>query len=334
MNDSYAIKRIQYSDLIKEHSPESFNDLALEIFRFQAENLKAYKDYLNLLGIQAKEVNDVYKIPFLPIQFYKTHRIIREGIEPQKCFKSSGTTGQVQSKHHVSDLDLYERSFLTAFEQFYGNPSEYRILALLPSYLERNDSSLIYMVSKLMEVSDNDENAFFLNEFEDLAKQLKACKLKKQKCILIGVSFALMDFVESHSLQFPELIVMETGGMKGKRKELMREELHRFLSASFGVSTIHSEYGMTELLSQAYSKGNGIFSCPSWMRIHIRDLNDPFSYRQANKTGAINIIDLANINSCSFIATEDLGYQLDEHTFKVIGRINGSDIRGCNLMVL
>jgi len=277
-----------------------------------------------------KTIND---IPFLPVELFKTHAIKTGGFKAQKTFLSSGTTGMSQSKHFVKDVSLYELSYLNAFKHFYGAIEEYCVLGLLPSYLEREGSSLIYMVDDLIKKSKSSESGFFLDNHKELIEILAKNIRNKQKTILFGVSFALLDLAESCQIDLSDvIIIMETGGMKGRRKELTRDELHGIYKESFKVSEIHSEYGMTELLSQAYSKGNGVFKTPEWMKILIRDVNDPFHFLEDNNTGGINVIDLANINSCSFIATQDLGKCTDEG-FEVLGRFDNSDLRGCNLLI-
>lgn len=312
---------------------EQFEMIALEIFRFQAKNIPVFKEYLERLNIKPEDVDRTNKIPFLPIQFFKTKELRPTNTNPEVVFTSSGTTGNQTSRHFVIDTSLYAKSFTSAFKLFYGDPTDYCILALLPSYLERQGSSLVYMVDSLIKQSKHSESGFFLNEFDSLTERLVRLDSKGQKCLLIGVSFALADFAEKHSLNLKNTIVMETGGMKGRRKEMVREELHSLLCKSFGVDVIHSEYGMTELLSQAYSNGNGIFRCPPWMKLVIRDPYDPFTTLPEGKSGAINIIDLANINSCAFIQTEDLGKINNDSSFEVIGRMNDAQLRGCNLLV-
>jgi len=318
-------------------SEQEFRRIALDVFRFQAANNAVYKEYLLSLKTDIESVEQLEQIPFLPVEFFKSFEIRtthQEQINPIQ-FTSSGTTGQITSKHFVSDSSIYQKSYLKAFELFYGNINDYCILALLPSYLEREGSSLVYMADDLIKKSKHHQSGFYLHNYDELILTLQQLQDKKQKTILLGVTYALLDVVE----QFPlfrggsNLIVMETGGMKGKRKEMIREELHSILCEGFGVKSIHSEYGMTELLSQAYSKGDGIFNTPAWMKILIRDTNDPFSYLQAGRTGGINIIDLANIYSCSFIATQDLGKTNPNNSFEVLGRFDNSDIRGCNLLV-
>ena len=311
-----------------------FEQIALEIFQFQAKNNLVYKEFLFHLKTDVLAINKLNDIPFLPIQFFKTHKIVSSQQPIQKTFLSSGTTGMQQSKHLVTDVLVYEDSFRKGFEFFYGDIEEYTILALLPSYLERDGSSLIYMVDDLIKQSKKPKSGFYLNNLEELARNLEELDKKGEKVLLIGVSFALLDLVEGYNFQLKNTVVMETGGMKGRRKELIREELHQILCAGFGVTEIHSEYGMTELLSQGYSKGNGIFECPPWMKILMRDTEDALTILPEGKSGGINVIDLANINSCSFIATQDLGKKNTNNSFEVIGRFDTSDIRGCNLMVL
>ncbi|WP_394332040.1 LuxE/PaaK family acyltransferase [Pedobacter hartonius] len=310
-----------------------FSDAAMAIFRHQAAHCAPYHQFISNLHIDPSEVNSLADIPYLPISFFKTHRVVSNTDSEEIIFSSSGTTGQTQSRHFVTDVTLYEESFNRAFKQFYGTAEDTCLLALLPSYLERDGSSLIYMVDALLKQSRNLESGYFLHNHEDLFHKLAHLKQSGKKTILIGVTYALLDFLESFQLDFPELIVMETGGMKGKRKEMVREELHELLKSGFGVDAIHSEYGMTELLSQAYSSGNGIFECPNWMKIVLRDTNDPLTLLSSQQTGGINVIDLANINSCSFIATQDLGRLFPDGSFEVLGRFDNADIRGCNLLV-
>jgi phenylacetate-coenzyme A ligase PaaK-like adenylate-forming protein len=312
---------------------DEFNKVALDIFQYQAQNCKVYGDFIAGLRINPIDIRDVEKIPFLPIELFKSHQILSNDAAVQVTFTSSGTTGVTTSSHYVTDVSWYEDSFRKAFGIFYGDIKDYTVLALLPSYLEREGSSLIYMANDLIKQSNNPDSGFFLYNHDELAANLKKQQAAKKPTLLIGVTFALLDFIENHSLNFPELIVMETGGMKGRRKEMIREELHDTLCKGFGVSAIHSEYGMTELLSQAYSKGEGIFDCPPWMRIITRDTNDPMSIINNGTVGGINVIDLANINSCSFIATQDLGKVQPNGAFEVLGRFDNADIRGCNLLV-
>ncbi|QNN43090.1 LuxE/PaaK family acyltransferase [Pedobacter roseus] len=320
-------------DIFSIKSADEFNALALKIFKLQAQNCNVYREYIFHLGLDADEISEVSQIPFLPISFFKSHSVLSSTAPVEITFSSSGTTGMVQSSHHVTDVKLYEQSYLQAFTEFYGDVTEYCFLALLPSYQQRSGSSLIYMVNDLIEKSEHPQSGYFLYNHDELLQTLLDLQSKKQKTVLIGVTYALLDFIENFDIDFPELIVMETGGMKGKRKEMVREELHEQLTKGFGVKTIHSEYGMTELLSQAYSLGEGIFNCPNWMKVLIRDTNDPLSLIPNGKTGGINVIDLANINSCSFIATQDLGRINPDQSFEVLGRFDNADIRGCNLLV-
>lgn len=315
-------------------SEQDFNEVALEIFRFQYANNSVYRKFSDLLKIDPKHVDKIESIPFLPIDLFKSHTILSSEEKIKKTFTSSGTTGTKTSKHHVTDLSIYEQSFNLGFQKFYGDIQDYAVLALLPSYLERDGSSLIYMAQHLIEHSKHPNSGFYLDNLTELKEKLISLDSKGQKVLLIGVSFALLDLVEDFQFKLQNTIVMETGGMKGRRKEMIREELHSILKKGFGVETIHSEYGMTELLSQAYSAGNGVFDCPPWMKILIRDPEDAQSYLLNNSTGGINVIDLANINSCSFIATQDLGKKSQNNAIEIMGRFDNSDIRGCNLMVL
>ena len=313
---------------------QEFSYMALEIFKFQFKNNKVYRSFCDLLYKHPSDVKSIEEIPFLPIQFFKTHEVLSSKDSIQQTFISSGTTGSVTSKHLVTNLDIYEQSFRTGFKHFYGNVKDYVVLALLPSYLERDDSSLIYMVNDMIVQSNHPESGFYLNNFDELKEVLLDLEAKKKKTILLGVSFALLDLVERYQFHLKNTIVMETGGMKGRRKELIREDLHQKLKKGFEVNVIHSEYGMTELLSQAYSKGNSIFKTPAWMKVLTRDTEDALTIQKRGKTGGINIIDLANINSCAFIATQDLGRVYADGSFEVIGRFDNSDIRGCNLMAI
>ena len=311
-----------------------FNKLALEIFNFQYDNNTIYRNFCDYLGKSKSNVTTVKDIPYLPIEFFKSKKVITKNQKPQIVFESSGTTGQLVSKHYVSNLAIYVKSYLKTFEYFYGNIEDYCVLALLPSYMEREGSSLIYMVKDLIKKSRHPKSGFYLDIKVDLLKTLKSLDQSAGKNILIGVSYALLDLSEHHSINLKNTIIMETGGMKGRRTELVRDELHSILKRSFGLDAIHSEYGMTELLSQAYSKANGIFNCPPWMSVSIRETEDPLTTETFGKIGGINIIDLANIYSCSFIATQDLGRVYKDGSFEVLGRFDHSDVRGCNLMVL
>jgi hypothetical protein len=332
---------INPQDIFTISSKKQFEKIALKVFRFQYENNLVYQEFCDFLKIDKQSVKTLQQIPFLPIQFFKNHNVVSNTNGIQEIFTSSGTTGMITSKHLVTEVSLYEQSYRNAFSEFYGNIEDYAILALLPSYLERSGSSLIYMVKDLIELSNNEHSGFYLHNYDDLISKLVELDNAGQNILLIGVTYALLDLVEKQKFQLKNTIIMETGGMKGKRKELIREELHEILCDGFGVSSIHSEYGMTELLSQAYSLGNGIFECPAWMQILIRDTEDAMTYVSNGKTGGINVIDLANINSCSFIATQDLGKKYPNQpagrqagSFEVLGRFDNSDIRGCNLMVI
>jgi len=304
------------------------------VFRFQYENNIVYREFCDFMKTDVAKVKSLQQIPFLPIQFFKSHTVVSNENTIEKTFSSSGTTGINTSKHFVTAISLYEESYRKGFSQFYGNIEDYTILALLPSYLEREGSSLIYMFEDLIKRTNNPESGFYLHNHPELIEKLIKLDLYGQNVILIGVTYALLDLIENYEFQLKNTIIMETGGMKGKRKEMIREELHHQLCQGFGVTAIHSEYGMTELLSQAYSLGNGVFECPSWMQILIRDTEDALTYVPDGKSGGINLIDLANINSCSFIATQDLGKKNPNNSFEVLGRFDNSDIRGCNLMVI
>jgi phenylacetate-coenzyme A ligase PaaK-like adenylate-forming protein len=324
---------IPSQDIFTISSAKQFEKIALKVFRYQHENNAIYREFCDLLKTDKGAVKSLEQIPFLPIQFFKSHEVLSSSEPVQETFTSSGTTGMITSKHLITDVTLYEQSYRNAFSEFYGNIEDYAVLALLPSYLERSGSSLIYMVQDLIELSTNENSGFYLHNYDELISKLLELDAAGQNVILIGVTYALLDLIEERKFQLKNTIIMETGGMKGKRKEIIREELHTILCEGFGVSSIHSEYGMTELLSQAYSLGNGIFECPSWMNILIRDPEDALTYVSNGKTGGINVIDLANINSCSFIATQDLGKKYPNNSFEVLGRFDNSDIRGCNLMV-
>lgn len=311
-----------------------FKNIALQVFKHQFNHNAVYRSFCDLLYVNPSDVHELHEIPFLPIQFFKSRQILSSTNPIQTTFTSSGTTGQVTSKHHITDLKLYETSFKKGFKHFYGDITDYTILALLPNYLEREGSSLVYMVDHLIKDSKQPNSGFYLHNLKELKDTLITLDQAGKKVLLIGVTFALLDLIESYTFNLKHTIVMETGGMKGQRKELIREELHQLLKTGFGVDAIHSEYGMTELLSQGYSKGHGIFNCPPWMRILTRDPEDALTVFNHPRTGGINVIDLANINSCSFIATQDLGKTYNTTDFEIIGRFDDSDIRGCNLMVL
>ena len=311
----------------------SFNKYCLDIYHFQYRNNLVYKKFCNMICENPMNINEITKIPFLPISFFKTKKILSVD-KFEKVFYSSGTTTNSRSKHFISNLKLYEESFIKNFKNNYGELNKYTIIALLPNYYENESSSLIYMVEKLIKLTKSNESGFFLDDYTNLSKKLNQLDSNNdRKTILIGVPYALLDLLDFNQFCFSNTIIMETGGMKGRRKELVRNELHEKLKSGFGVNQIHSEYGMTELLSQSYSKGNGIFSTPAWMKVLIRDVNDAQNLNFNKKSGAINIIDLANYNSCSFIATDDMGKFVSESEFEVIGRIDNSDVRGCNLLI-
>lgn len=313
---------------------QEFNTCALQVFAYQSTHNTVYAQYLQYLGVTINEITTVNQIPFLPVELFKSHTVLVNNCTPSITFSSSSTTGTGQSFHHVPDVTIYDQSFTKAFQLFYGNVSNYAVLALLPSYQEREGSSLIYMVDALITQSNNITSGYFLNQNQQLYNTLLQLNASNTPTILIGVSYALLDFIESYTIPHnTNLIVMETGGMKGKRKELTKEELHQQLKQGFGVANIHSEYSMTELLSQAYSSANGVYSCPPWMRVLIRDVNDYKHLLPYNKTGGVNVIDLANLYSCAFIATQDLGKLHNENNFEIVGRFDNSDLRGCNLLV-
>ncbi len=330
---SLELKNMLDKRIFNIESTQNFEMLALEVFQYQYTHEATYRNYCELLRINPKSVQNVSDIPFLPIEFFKQRVILSSEKKAAISFRSSGTTESVSSHHHIADLGLYLQSFLTAFTHFYGEPHEYTILALLPSYLEQGESSLVYMVDQLISESKSPHSGFFLNDRDALVEKLRFLEDQDKKVLLLGVSYALLDLIEKQSFRLKNTIIMETGGMKGRRKELIKKELHRRLKQGFGVSTIHSEYGMTELLSQAYSHGNGIFKCPPWMKVYTRDPEDPLTLI-SEKTGGLNVIDLANLYSCSFIATQDLAKIHPDQSFEILGRFDTSDIRGCNLMVL
>ncbi len=323
---------ITQEDIFSIDSPIQFEEVALRIFKYQAEHVPVYAEFVKHLGIMPSHVERLEDVPFLPIEFYKSHVVAVPMDHDPTIFSSSGTTGSITSKHLVKDISLYEHSFNKAFELFYGDVSNYIVIALLPSYLERGGSSLIYMCDQLIKNSEDERSGFYLNEFEKIKSIIQENEGFK-KVMLIGVTYALLDFAEQFPFAMENCIIMETGGMKGRRKEMLREEVHAILCHAFQVNSIHSEYGMTELLSQAYSNGKGIFKTPPWMKVLIRETQDPFAYQKFERGGGINIIDLANIHSCSFIASKDLGKLYADERFEVIGRFDDAEIRGCNLLV-
>lgn len=319
-------------EIFSVQNANEFGDLTLRIFNYQAEKNRIYKEYLFHLGVNVSSIYRVEDIPFLPVEFFKSHKVITGEQEPAKTFYSSGTTSSERSKHFITDISVYETSFTKSFEKHYGK-IDLCILALLPTYLENESSSLVYMADHMIQKSNHPDSGFYLDNIGELASKLKKLSNENTKVLLLGVSYALIDLAERFPMNLSNVIIMETGGMKGKRKELTKNELHAYLSSRFQVKSIHSEYGMTELLSQAYSKENGQFTAPPWMKILIRDTYDPFNYLEQGKPGGINVIDLANINSCSFIETKDLGKAHTDGSFEILGRFDFSDIRGCNLLV-
>lgn len=314
-------------------TPASFEHIALEVFRYQYQYCDIYREYCDALRTDVEKVNSLTGIPFLPISFFKTHTVLAIKERPSLVFESSGTTGESTSRHYVADPEVYERSLLDGFRQFYGEPGEWVILALLPSYLERQNASLVYMAKTLMGHSTHAENGFYINEWEQLSETIKTCEQRGQKVLLLGVTFALLDFAEAYPMKLHYTTVMETGGMKGRKQELTRAEVHALLKGQWQLDVIHSEYGMTELLSQGYSTGDGVFRCTNTMKVMVRDINDPLEVMESG-SGVINVIDLANVYSCSFIATEDLGRIAEDGTFEVLGRMDNSILRGCSLMVV
>ena len=324
----HIIKKVFSIETLKD-----FTELCLEVFKYQYNNNSTYRQYVQLIGCTPKQITTFKDIPFLPIEFFKLNKIVSGKAKEKEVFLSSGTTGTVQSKHYVTNIEVYKESFIKSFNIFFGNPENYTILALLPNYLEREGSSLVYMINELIKQTNDKNSGFYLHDYEKLVNKLGDLKVSNKKTLLIGVSYALLDLIINDSSIFKNVLIMETGGMKGKRKEMTKKELHEALQTKFNVPIIYSEYGMTELLSQAYSLGHGLFETPPWMKIIIRDTYDPFSYLQEGKSGGINVIDLANINSCSFIETKDIGKLHENNQFEVLGRFDNSDIRGCNLLI-
>ncbi len=329
-----------YTDTAKrifDFNISDFDSLAIDIFRFQYKNNGIYRQFADALGVHSGQVEAPVQIPFLPVSFFKTHRVQSTTFEPQMTFESSGTTQTINSKHYVKDITLYTESFLKGFAQFYGDTEDWCIIGLLPSYLERQNSSLVMMVEELIRQSKHNKSGFYLYEYDQLADHLQQLEQQQQKTLLIGVTFALLDFAEAYPMPLKHTIVMETGGMKGRKTEMTRQEVHELLKTAFQLPCIHSEYGMTELLSQSYSNGDGIFRSPQWMKVLIRNEDDPLEILSPSgkgTNGVVNIIDLANIYSCSFIATDDAGKLYPDGSFEILGRIDNSDIRGCSLMVV
>lgn len=336
MNSS--VKNITPTHNLLSVTPQNFTETALAVFNFQYNQNAVYNQFCNVLHIDPLKINAINKIPFLPIAFFKTHIVTTTQFEAAAIFESSGTTQTTNSKHLVKEIALYEQSFSAAFRLFYGNPADWCIIALLPSYLERKNSSLVMMADKLIEQSGHAKSGFYLDNLQKLHDTLTQLEKQQQKTLLIGVTFALLDFAEQFPMPLQYTTIMETGGMKGRREELTRQEVHEILCNNFKVNKIHSEYGMTELLSQAYSKGDGIFNCPPWMKVLVREEDDPLSVQLANNcntvSGAVNVIDLTNLYSCSFIATDDAGKLYQDESFEILGRLDNSDMRGCSLLAL
>jgi len=324
---------IDSNKILNISSSQEFEEFSIQIFNQQFEKNTIYREFCRLTGKNPSNIKSSFEIPFLPIQFFKTHKIISSNQPIRKTFHSSGTTKDNLSKHHITDLKLYEDCFLKIFMDFYGHPSKYNIIALLPTYLENKNSSLIYMVNKLIEKSENKHSGFYLDNYKELKEKLLYLEGGGKKTILFGVSYALLNLIDFHKFKLKKTTIIETGGMKGNRKELIKSELHEILKNGFGVKNINSEYGMTELMSQAYSIHNEKFKSPPWMKIYIRESEDPMNIKTDNKSGGINIIDLANYNSCSFIATDDLGKLDKDGNFEILGRLDNSDQRGCNLLI-
>ena len=333
-----SVKNIINPDKIFAANDDQFISLALEIFQFQHQFNPVYRQYCDLLKIAPLQIDRIDKIPFLPIRFYKTHQVVTTDFEAEVTFESSGTSQTVNSRHFVKDKEIYSRSYNETFRQFYGDPSQWCIIALLPSYLERKNSSLVMMADALIQQSGHPNSGFYLNEWQQLDNTLQELEARQQKTLLLGVTFALLDFAEQFPRPLKHTTVMETGGMKGRRKEMTRAQVHEVLCRQFCLEKIHSEYGMTELLSQAYSYGDGIFNCPPWMKILLREEDDPFAIQVPKEDrifrGAINCIDLANLYSCAFLATEDAGKLYADGSFELLGRLDNTDIRGCSLLAL
>jgi hypothetical protein len=323
----------EWNDKIFNLQAAEFEQTALQTFVYQYNHNTIYAQYANAVGRPPQKCCSLTDIPFLPIRFFKSHKVVSGNFEPEAIFESSGTTQTINSRHYVKSMAVYKQSFLQVFKQFYGTVTDWCIIGLLPSYLERSNSSLVVMADELIKQSQHADSGFYLYEHEKLFQTLQTLEAKKQKTLLIGVTFGLLDFAEAYQLNLKLTIVMETGGMKGRREEWTRQQVHDFLKAKLGVSSVHSEYGMTELLSQAYSDGDGIFYCPPWMKVLLREDDDPLRIAN-NGSGIINVIDLANIYSCSFIATDDAGKLQPKEGFEVIGRTDNSDLRGCSLLAI
>ncbi len=334
MSSILNLTEFDINQIFNIKSQEEFDIYALKIFAYQFNHVEIYKKYISLLGLEVKKITSTQQIPYLPIQLFKTHKIIADGMSSEIVFKSSATSGIGQSSHYVANKDIYEKSFKYGFEKHFGKTDTYIIIGLLPSYIEKGGSSLVYMVDHLIRLSNQKESNFYLNNFDELRELLKETSQKQIPVILFGVTYALLDFAEKNKLPLEHVQIIETGGMKGRREEITKEELHEVLTKSFSIESIGGEYGMTELLSQAYSTKEGIYKTPPWMRVVITDINDPFKILGNNQWGKINVIDLANVYSCSFIATEDIGQKISENEFKIAGRIDNSDTRGCSLLYI
>lgn len=321
-----------FKDKIFFSNEENFDESALQIYKFQSENNEVYSNYLDILKIDRKKVKNIRDITFMPVEFFKTHCVLTGKVKPVKVFYSSGTTDSIPSRHYLCDTDIYKKASVKGFELFFGDIKQYNFLALLPSYLERNESSLVFMVNEFINRSKNSFNGFYMNDYNNLSKNIETILRNKEKAVLIGVSFALLEYAQKYKPDLSNVTVIETGGMKGKSKDMPRKELHEILKSFFNKEEIYSEYGMTELLSQAYSLKDGVFRTPPWMKVLTRDITDPFSLLPFGEQGALNIIDLANIYSCSFIATSDSGVLINENEFEVTGRLDNSEARGCNLL--
>ena len=319
---------ISTDEIFAIRTPHEAERVALEVFRYQAERCAPYAEYVRLMGVDPQSVRRLEEIPFMPVELFKTHDIYCGAEPPQVVFTSSATTGMTPSRHAVADLRIYERSFVESFRLFYGEPSQWSIYGLLPNYLSRKGSSLVYMVDRLIGMCGS--GGFYLDNYEEMLREMERDEKPK---ILLGVTYALLDVAEQYAPALRNTVVMETGGMKGRREELPKAELHRRLCEAFGVERIHSEYGMAALLSQAYSSGDGLFCAPPWMRVLTRDVNDPFARPATGRRGAIDIVDLANLHSCAFISTQDVGVLFEDGSFRIEGRVSDADVRGCNLLV-
>jgi phenylacetate-coenzyme A ligase PaaK-like adenylate-forming protein len=324
----------QFKHHLLDIDARSFEAMAMELFQWQAEHNSIYQTYLSHLNINPKKIKSTENIPFLPIEFFKHHQVVTKNTaQTQFFFESSGTTGQTRSRHYIADLPWYYQVCQRAFERQWGPLTDFHIFALLPSYLERKNASLVAMADFFIEQSQSAYSGFYLNNFEKLVHQVEAARQTNRRILLLGVTFALLTLAETYRLQWPEVVIMETGGMKGRRKEITRAEVHNLLATGLGVTNVASEYGMTELLSQAYSRVNGQFTPPPWMKIRIRDTYDPFSPAPDGRQGGINVIDLANVDSCAFVETKDLGRRVSDESFEVLGRFDNSEVRGCSLMI-